>query len=158
MFLAFMLMTKYCSGVSALEALHSTHNITSFPIFCHQVITISVTITNCTRSHLAGHQITITDQIISTIIDKDLSGVDGSLAHLENSSLSMKQNLAHLDEVAARDASAQKHHLAHLDNHLDGKVEDKHGFRVPFHLPTLIGQPPAPSPMHTKYEEEEMVH
>ena len=145
-----------------MEALHSTHNITSFPIFCHQVITISVTITItiCTRCDLAGHQITITIQfhLIFTIIDKNLSGVDGSLAHLENSSLSMKQNLAHLDEVAARDASAQKHHLAHLDNHLDGKVEDKHGFRVPFHLPTLIGQPPAPSPMHTKYEEEEMVH
>ena len=97
---------------------------------------------------------------------------------MENSNLSLKQNLAHLDEVHSRDASAQKHHLenhlAHREN-MDGKVEDKpgfrvpfhrenlegkleQGFRVPFHLPALIGQPPTSSPLHTKYEEEEMVH
>ena len=39
----------------------------------------------------------------------------------------------------------------------ESKLEQE-GFRVPFHLPTLIGQPPAPSPLHSKYEEEEMVH
>ena len=115
------------------------------------------------------------------ICTRKLAGVEGSLAHLENSSLSLKQNLAHLDEVAAaqtRDASAQKHHL---ENHLahresvDSKVEEKQGFRVPFHreeskaeqqqgfrvpfhLPALIGQNPTTSQLHTKYEEEEMVH
>ena len=123
---------------------------------------------------VSGHHIHIHKNFRSM----NLAGVEGSLAHLENSSL--KQNLAHLDEVAAaahtRDASAQKHHL---ENHLahredmDGKVEDKQGFRVPFpreeskmeqgfrvpfHLPTLIGQPPASSPLHAKYEDEEMVH
>ena len=34
----------------------------------------------------------------------------------------------------------------------EGKVEGKQGFRVPFHMPALMGQPP------NKYEEEEMVH
>ena len=42
-------------------------------------------------------------------------------------------------------------HLAHKE-HLEGKVEGKQGFRVPFHMPALMGQPP------NKYEEEEMVH
>ena len=87
-----------------------------------------------------------------------IPGVEGSMVHLDDPGLGLKQNLAHLDEVAA----AQKHHLAHLEGHLDdhlahkehleGKVEGKQGFRVPFHLPALMGQPP------NKYEEEDMVH
>ena len=44
----------------------------------------------------------------------------------------------------------------HRGESMDGKLEQ--GFRVPFHLPALIGQPPTSSPLQTKYEDEEMVH
>ena len=42
--------------------------------------------------------------------------------------------------------------------HREESKAEQQGFRVPFHLPALIGQNPTTSQLHTKYEEEEMVH